>query len=151
MPRKGTDDLGLRIKFARLRKGLTQAELAQKLNVHPETLGKYERGTNRPDAETLRKLADILEVSTDFLVGRTNDPSPIPSSLDADVETYLEKIVKGEIPIHFDGVERITPEVLEDLRTILKAALTYIRAHKPKEEEKAVEEKEEAERPGKGG
>lgn len=158
MPKRG-DDLGLRIKFARLRKRLTQAELAEKLNIHPVTIGKYERGENRPDPEMLRRLADILEVSTDFLVGRTNDPSPVPSSLDADVETYLVKIVNGEVPIHFDGAERLTPDVLEDLRTMLKAALTYIRAQKRTpateqetgEEEKPNEEKGRAEGPKEGG
>ncbi|MBX6396382.1 MAG: helix-turn-helix domain-containing protein [Alicyclobacillaceae bacterium] len=40
------------------------------------TYAQYEIGRRTPDYDTLRKLADFFEVSTDSLLGRTDDPTP---------------------------------------------------------------------------
>jgi len=49
---------------------LTQAELAQKLNVSDATSNRYEKGQRRPDPDMLRRLAETLDVSLDYLVAR---------------------------------------------------------------------------------
>ena len=54
---------GRAIKNARIRKGLTQAELAKKLGMSPSYIGQYESGNRNPKPETLMRIADALDVS----------------------------------------------------------------------------------------
>ena len=62
-----------RLKELRTEKRLTQNALAQKLNVTQQTYSDYETGKTNPNVETLIALADILECSIDYLVGRADD------------------------------------------------------------------------------
>lgn len=57
------------IKVARKNKGLTQEELANKLNVVRQNVSKWEKGFSVPDADTLQRIADILEVDIKHLLG----------------------------------------------------------------------------------
>ena len=63
---------GKRIKELRLEKGLTQKQLAQELQIALSTLRRYERGITERKITLLIKCADYFQVSTDYLVGRTN-------------------------------------------------------------------------------
>lgn len=58
-------------KLAQARKeaGYTQRQIAALLNMKQTTLASYETGRTQPDIETLGKLADFYEVSTDWLIG----------------------------------------------------------------------------------
>lgn len=60
--------------LARLRKekGILQKELATYLNVTVATISNYEKGVHSPDYDTLVKLADFFDVSTDYLLQRTD-------------------------------------------------------------------------------
>ncbi|EAE1649750.1 helix-turn-helix domain-containing protein [Listeria monocytogenes] len=62
-----------RIVQLRIKKSISQKELAKKINIDDSTMNKIEKG-NRPirDKE-LAKIADVLEVSTDYLLGRVNN------------------------------------------------------------------------------
>ena len=53
---------------------LSQNDMAKFLGITRQGYGNYESGARRPDNETLQKLADFFEVSTDYLLGRTDDP-----------------------------------------------------------------------------
>lgn len=64
------NDAGSRIREQRTLKGFSQQELAEKLGVMQHTVSKYENNIKRPSLEVLISLADILEVSTDYLLGR---------------------------------------------------------------------------------
>ena len=55
------------LKAARLSKGLTQLELAQKVGVVRETVSLWESGTNRVNSEMLVRLSEVLGCSVDFL------------------------------------------------------------------------------------
>lgn len=61
--------LGENIKTFRKNKGLTQEQLAVKLNVVRQTVSKWEKNLSVPDAETLTKLSEILDVSVSDLLG----------------------------------------------------------------------------------
>lgn len=62
----------VRIKALRKEKGLTQQELADMLNVAGNTLGYWENGHYEPDLKALIKLADIFDVSVDYIIGRSD-------------------------------------------------------------------------------
>jgi len=62
------DGLGSRIKYFRIKQGITQKEFAQKLNLSRETIRRYEKGITKPDKKTVEKMAKILKVSVRSLV-----------------------------------------------------------------------------------
>lgn len=62
----------VRLKELRERKGLTQEDLAQKLNLTQSTIAYYEGGKKLPTVDTLISLAKFFHVSTDFLLGLCN-------------------------------------------------------------------------------
>lgn len=61
--------MGMRIKQAREKKGLTQDDLADKLKLTRTSVSNYESGRALPPSDVLRALACILDVSTDYLLG----------------------------------------------------------------------------------
>ncbi len=75
--------------LAALRKerGLLQKEVANYLNVTVATVSNYEKGVHTPDLNTLIKLADFFNVSTDYLLQRTDykaDMNTLNRTLTAD-------------------------------------------------------------------
>lgn len=58
----------------RKKAGLTQEELAKKLNVTRSALSQYELGTREPNYDLLLKIADFFEVTVDYLIGRSDNP-----------------------------------------------------------------------------
>lgn len=61
-------EIGRRLKKARLDAGLTQAEAARRLGITYQAISNYERGINRVDTDTLRKLCSIYNVSISDLL-----------------------------------------------------------------------------------
>ena len=62
------------LRELRTQKGLTQAELSKTLQVSASSIGMYEQGRREPDNETLGRIANYFNVSTDYLLGRTDEP-----------------------------------------------------------------------------
>ena len=62
------------IKELRLKRGITQSELAKLCSVHQTAVSQWEKGRTLPDKQTLLKLSDIFGVSVDFLIGK-GEPS----------------------------------------------------------------------------
>lgn len=61
--------IGLRLSNCRQDRNMTQEALAGKLGVTPQAVSKWERGAGLPDISILTDLANLLEVSTDWLLG----------------------------------------------------------------------------------
>ena len=64
----------MKIREIREQKGLSQTELSRILGVAQNTLSQYELGKREPDLDTIHKLADYFEVTTDYLLGRSEIP-----------------------------------------------------------------------------
>lgn len=62
-------DIGSNIKKFRTVCGYTQKELAEKIGISYQQIGQYETGKRRPKAETLKKIANALNIKTDALYG----------------------------------------------------------------------------------
>jgi transcriptional regulator with XRE-family HTH domain len=60
------------IKNLRKEKGLTQTQLAETFNLDQTAISKWENDKAIPDTQTLIRLAEFFDVSTDFLLGRSN-------------------------------------------------------------------------------
>lgn len=65
-------DFGSSVVTLRKEQGISQTELADKLGIHKNVLGRYERNEVVPSVEIARNIADILDVSLDFLTGKTD-------------------------------------------------------------------------------
>lgn len=75
------------IKAIRKSKGLTQEELAIKLNVVRQTVSKWEKGLSVPDAEMLMSVSEVLETPVNTLLGETIDPPKVD-----DLKVISEKL-----------------------------------------------------------
>lgn len=64
-----TSDLGQKLRRLRKSKRMTQKQVADRLNLRPSTVSSYERNDKTPSLFTLKKLAYLFNVSTDFLLG----------------------------------------------------------------------------------
>jgi len=66
-----TDDFGARLIQARDKRGLSQSELARLAKLQPAAIGHFERDRRKPSFANVRALARALNVSSDFLLGRS--------------------------------------------------------------------------------
>lgn len=62
---------GKKIIELRTEKDLSRSEFAEKIQISYSALSKYETDERFPDKETLQKIADFLDVSIDYMLGRT--------------------------------------------------------------------------------
>ena len=61
--------LGEKIAHLRKSKNMTQSELAEKMCITDKAVSKWERGISSPDIRTIQKLSQVLEVTTEELIG----------------------------------------------------------------------------------
>lgn len=71
-----------RLRALRSKIGLSQKNLADKMNVSRSTVAMWETDKSEPDNETLIKLASLFNVSTDFLLGFPDDQTSLDSLSD---------------------------------------------------------------------
>jgi len=94
-----------RIKELRIETGRTQLEIAQYLGTTKQNISYYERTGKMPPVDLCQRLADLFMVSTDYLLGRTNDRTRVKQ---VNAETcripVLGRVAAG---IPFDAVEEI--------------------------------------------
>ena len=64
-----------RIKNLRIERKLTQKSIAHSIEISERTYISLENGNTKPSLDTATKLADYFEVSTDYLLGRSDDPT----------------------------------------------------------------------------
>ncbi|MBF9052312.1 helix-turn-helix domain-containing protein [Roseobacter sp. HKCCD9010] len=64
-----------RLRAARDLREWSQSELADQAGMPPSSIAHFEAGSRKPSFDTLRRLANALEVTTDYLLGRADDPA----------------------------------------------------------------------------
>lgn len=103
-----TNTLSSNIRSARLRANLSQAELAKILSKSQTTVAAWETGRSQPDASTIVRLCDTLNVSSDYLLGLTNSNSIIKE------KTVYDEILNaiGWI-LTFSDMGLIVPHIVE--------------------------------------
>lgn len=75
MAREASVSFGERLQALREQRGLTQSELGKRAGMAAASVSHFETGQRSPSLDSLVKLADALEVTTDALLGRTSDES----------------------------------------------------------------------------
>ncbi|TAE26212.1 MAG: helix-turn-helix domain-containing protein [Cytophagales bacterium] len=106
-----TKTIGDKIAEARKRTLVSQAELAQRLFISPQAVGKWERGESMPDIITFNKLAEILGVDIPYFLNGSSsadgEPTPQPTNDSAEqaerlVDT-LSPSPEWEVLVNFSG------------------------------------------------
>ncbi len=101
--------MGEIVSTLRKEKGMTQKELADKLNITDKAVSKWERNVAFPDTATIPKLAEILEVSVEELM----NAKAVPDSEHKNAEQIINIILKA-IPVAM-GVAVIVSSLLGEI------------------------------------
>lgn len=81
-----TDDFASRLRRLRREAGLTQDELGDRLEVGRSSIANWERGLRAPSPLTIRSLALLFNVSSDYLYGRTSQRRRTGISLTSEID-----------------------------------------------------------------
>lgn len=96
---------GQRIREARKYRGLTADVLAEKVGLATESLRHIENASSKPSLSTLFKIATELDVSLDYITGRTSElaVSLVGRGLTPAQEQMVQAIVNGVVPVIVDN------------------------------------------------
>lgn len=114
---------GDRLKKLRESKKLSQQQLAEKLNINRSTYARYELNQTQPDYETLQRLADFYDVSTDYILTGIN--TKLTEKDERDVAKRMEKIkqdLAADGGLSFYG-EPLSEEAKESLLEAMEYAV----------------------------
>lgn len=112
--------LGDRIKNLRDSEDIQQIDFAKKIGVSNVVLSRYESGERRPDYDTLLKISDYFDVTTDYLLGKTDSPKTI--SVNSDKAFFMNKIATEfpDIDLMFKDMESMTGEEMQEVYDYIK-------------------------------
>jgi transcriptional regulator with XRE-family HTH domain len=100
-----------RLRTLRKQKDLSQTELGQLAGLHYTHIGRFERGASRPSGDTLKRLADALDVTSDYLLEGAAD------------DAARAKFTDRDLLRQFQEVERLPEADKHVIKTLLDAFL----------------------------
>jgi len=109
---KTEEGFAARLLSLRKQKNLSQTELGKIVDVHYSHIGRYERGISRPAADTLKRMADALGVSGDYLIEGTT------------ADAAKAKFEDRELLLQFQEVEKLEEEDKQVVKKLIDAFLT---------------------------
>ena len=116
---------GNNLKKIRQKHEMTQEELAKKINTSRSNIANYENDKNMPSIETLNNLSEVLNCSTDYLLGKSDirnttsniDESdkkiymcPVYGQISAGQPNWAEECIEGRLPLDPDLMGIVNPE-----------------------------------------
>lgn len=120
------DTVARRIKSLRQLRRWTQVQLAKKVNVSPQVVSNWEREYTYPDHADIARLSEIFQTSADYILCKTDDPTPnLPSSSSkhSDLSSTPISIEQlREYKLMYKG-HILTQEETEDLISLLEVSL----------------------------
>ncbi|WII37985.1 helix-turn-helix domain-containing protein [Paenibacillus thiaminolyticus] len=109
---------------------MTQEGLAVKVNTTKGTISNYENGHSTPPNESLVAIADVLVTTTDYLLGRTDDPLP-PKTVENDDSEPDELLINHVHGAFFKDYLSAPEKKKEEMRQFLKFILQQEKNRKP--------------------
>lgn len=98
--------LGQQMTALRKKKGLSQSDIGKAVGTSGDIIGRYERDEVKPSIEVAVRIADTLEVSLDYLVGKTSqefdkatlkrieDVSKLPDDVKAQIFQVMDALIR---------------------------------------------------------
>ena len=93
-----------KLKKLRLKSGLTQAQLAEKLNVSPSTVGMYEQGRREPRKATLQQVCRELNTSGDYILDLEDEKEESDSMDLTSIVNQFSDFIEKEKNIMINGI-----------------------------------------------
>lgn len=121
MSKKSAKEVGASIKNARQAVFVTQAELAHRLGVTPQSISAYERGIKKPKIETLERISAALEVNLDFFFKPEKK-----STQDSDVRLINANVLRKRIEAQIHDLDQQAEVESAYASSILDDVLDYI-------------------------
>ena len=81
------------LKQCRKKQGISQAELASKLGVTQQAVGKWESGKSSPDPSTVARIAELLNTTADYLLGLYRPVSNVSAPEERFFGSYSESLI----------------------------------------------------------
>lgn len=103
-----------RIKGLRKQAGLSQKALAEKLFISQQSVGKWESGLSKPTPDALSNLANLFDVTTDYLLGISDDPKGSLNVALTDTDPQLSAIAEKAKQLNAQGLTRLE-QYVDDL------------------------------------
>ena len=118
--------MGMVITSLRKAQGMTQAELAEKMQVTDKAVSKWERDLSCPDIQSLPRLAEILEVSVEELMQGETRPASLVKRINEIVDLVLKALVVAM------GIALVVCSVLKTLAGLglASAGILFLRQDK---------------------
>ncbi len=118
-----------RFKKERLKKGLTQNQLAEMFNTNKSNISRYEKGYSMPGVKNLTKYADFFDVSLDYLIGRTDIPElhNIPKEMQFLFTSENLKYLKIAYQLKINDISPKSITIFLSFYKALEAELKYSR------------------------
>lgn len=101
--------LGDNITKIRTQKGYSQRELAEMLDMHATHLSRYERNVTAPSIEVVKKISEVLGVTTDMLIYGSDD------------DKVKDKINDNDLLNMFNKVQKFDKQELSCVKSLLEA------------------------------
>ena len=101
------------LKGLRIKSGLTQQEMADKLNISRSSIGMYENGEREPSFELLEIIADYFNVDMNYLLGKKESSENIPRGyyLNEDARDMAQFLFDNpEYKVLFDSTRKVKKE-----------------------------------------
>lgn len=95
--------LGNRLRKLREKENLSQKRAASIFGITNHQLSRYETGKANPDPDLIAKFADYYDVSSDYIIGRTNNPMGVVNEDGAETDVY-EQFLNNDETLTFKGV-----------------------------------------------
>lgn len=118
--------LSNRMRELRRINGFSQEDIAKRLDISTSAYGFYEQGKTIPNAKTLEFLADMYDVTVDYLLGRSSNPqlrAKDEVDIARNVEEMKQSLENGSLRMSLDG-EEITDEVKEFILDQIENTIT---------------------------
>ncbi|MBF6654846.1 XRE family transcriptional regulator [Flavobacterium columnare NBRC 100251 = ATCC 23463] len=100
---------GDNLKKARIERNISQGDLAKLIEVHATHISRYERNLTAPTIEVAKRIADALNVTTDYLIYGSSE------------QIINDKLKDEELLQLFNKIQFLKPEEITSVKTMLKA------------------------------
>jgi len=112
MTKNLSEIIGKRIKIQREEIGLSQKALAEEVDISPAAINQFEKGEKKPSSEVLARIAGKLGVSTDYLLGASDDKVSLTGNVAAAFRDFKELTTKDRqiILSHIEFLKSKTKE-----------------------------------------
>ena len=118
--------LGSRLKDEREKRNWSQLHVAKKVGITNAVLSNYERDVRDPDTSTLKKLADLYEVTTDYLISGTKNILVAGKEIDLTPQEYKVFEELKRHPILFHDLAKNPEKKIKELIKLQKAKNLFL-------------------------